>query len=165
MDESDGHAAFSYAAGNTLDRVIANVTYTEEARKICFQQKWGTICHPTWRAAPLAPREDIGVFALELRWQPMGYCIGADHDKQCICSPPDDGMPSFPGFYYIQAIRAVCRDHLSFRLHPNARHESNLIYQVLRHAELQIFAADQHGHVTRVICEEQGSLAGRVAGA
>jgi hypothetical protein len=29
----------------------------------------------------------------------MGYCIGADHDKQCICSPPDDRLPRFPGFY------------------------------------------------------------------
>src|SRR6202030_70440 len=165
MHESNGHAAFSYAAGNALDRVVANVTYTEEARKICFQQKWSTICHPTWLVAHLAPRADIAVFALELRWQPMGYCIGADHDKQCICSPPDDRLPRFPGFYCFQVIRAVCRDHLSFRLHPNARRESSLIDQVLRHAALQIFAATQHGHRTRVICEEQGSLAGRVAAA
>ena len=84
MYESYGHAAFSNAAGNALDRVVANVTYTEEARKICFQQKWSTICRPTWLVAHLAPRADIAVFALELRWQPMGYCIGADHDKQCI---------------------------------------------------------------------------------
>jgi hypothetical protein len=27
---------------------------------------------------------------LELRWQPICYCIGADHDKQCICIPMDD---------------------------------------------------------------------------
>src|ERR1700736_5744711 len=95
----------------------------------------------------------------------MGYYIGADHDKQSICSPPDDRLPRFPGFYCFQAIRAVCRDHLSFRLHPNARHESNLIDEVLRHAELQIFAADQQGHLTRVICEEQSTLAGKVAAA
>src|SRR5580692_12311264 len=99
MHESNGHAAFSYAAGNALDRVVANVTYTEEARKICFQQKWGTICHPTWLVAHLAPRADIAVFALELRWQPIGNCIGTDHDKQSICSPPDDRLPRFPGFY------------------------------------------------------------------
>jgi hypothetical protein len=24
---------------------------------------------------------DIAVFALELSWQPTGYCIGADHDN------------------------------------------------------------------------------------
>ena len=49
MHESNGHATFSYAAGNALDRVVANVTCTEEARKICFQQKWGTICaQPGW---------------------------------------------------------------------------------------------------------------------
>ncbi len=44
MHESNGHTAFSYAAGNALDRVEANVTNTEEAQKICFQQKWSTIC-------------------------------------------------------------------------------------------------------------------------
>ena len=101
----------------TLDRVVANVTYTEEARKICFQQKWSTICRPTRLVAHLAPRADIAVFALELRWQPIGYCIGADHDKQSICSPPDDGLSRFPSFYCFQAIRAIRRDHLSFRLH------------------------------------------------
>src|ERR1700758_2297535 len=146
MHESNGHAAFSYAAGYALDRVVSNITYTEKARKICFQQKWGTICCPTWLVAHLASSSDIAVFPLELRWQPIGHCIGADHDKQCICSPADDRLPRFPGFYCFQAIRAFCRDHLSFRLHPNAWHESNLIDQVLRHAALQIFAADQHGH-------------------
>ena len=39
MHESNGHAAFSHAAGNTLDRGVANVAYTEEAGEICFQQK------------------------------------------------------------------------------------------------------------------------------
>src|ERR1700686_2259294 len=132
MHESNGHAAFSYAAGNALDRVVANVTYTEEARKTCFQQKWVAFYRPTWLVAHLASRADIAVFALELRWQPIGHCIGADHDKQCICSPADDRLPLFPGVYRFQTLRAVCRDNLSLRLHPNAGHESNLIDQVLR---------------------------------
>ena len=95
MDVSDGHAAFSNAARNAFDRVVTNVAYTEEAGKICFEQKRATICRPTWLVAQLAPRADIAVFALKLSWQPMGYCIGADHDKQCICSPPDDRPPVF----------------------------------------------------------------------
>src|SRR5579863_5472036 len=136
MHESNGHAALSHAARNTFDRVVANVAYTEEARKICFQQKWSTICRPTWLVAHFASCTDIAVFTLELRWQPIGYCIGADHDKQCICRPADDRLPLFPGVYCFQTIRAVCRDHLSFRLNPNARHQSNLIDQVLRHAAL-----------------------------
>src|SRR3984957_5511075 len=106
MHESNGHAAFSNAAGNALDRVVANVTYTEEARKICFQQKWSTICRPTWLVAYLAPRADIAVFALELSWQPMACCIGTDHDKQCICSLSDDGLPLFPRVDCFQTIRA-----------------------------------------------------------
>ena|SRR5580698_4391576 len=145
MHESNSHAAFSHAAGNALDRVVANVPYTEEARKICFQQKWGTISCPTWPVAHLATRADIAVFALELRWQPMGYCIGSDHDKHRICSPADDRLIPFPGIYCFQTLRAVCGDHLSFRLHPNASHENKLIDQVLRHTALQIVAADQHG--------------------
>src|ERR1700674_1637244 len=124
MHESNGHAAFSYAAGNALDRVVANVTYTEEAGKICFQQKWSTICRPTWLVAHLAPRADISVFALELSGLPIGYRLGADHDKQRICSLSDDGLPPFPSAYCFQAIRSVRRDRLSFRLSPNARHES-----------------------------------------
>src|ERR1700680_4815793 len=95
MHESKGHAAFSYAARSALDRVVANVTYTEEARKICIQQKWSTICRPTWLVAHLASRSDIAVFPLELRWQPIGHCIGPDHDKQAIRSPPDDPLPPF----------------------------------------------------------------------
>jgi len=90
MHERNGHAAFSYAAGNALDRVVANVSYAKEARKICFQQKWSTICRPTRPVAHLASRADVAVFTLELRWQPICYCIGADHDKQCICIPMDD---------------------------------------------------------------------------
>src|ERR1700722_3482590 len=142
MHESNGHTAFPYAAGNALDRVVAYVTYTEEARKICFQQKWSTICCPTMLVPQFASRADIAVFTLELRWQPMGYGIGSDHDKQCICSPADQRLPFFPGLYFFQTLRAVCRDHLSFRLHPNAGRESNLIDQVLRHAALQSFAAE-----------------------
>src|ERR1700723_332069 len=130
MHESNGHAAFSYAAGNALDRVEANVTNTEKARKICFQQKWGAICRPTWPVAHLASRADIAVLALELRWQPVGYCIGADHDKQCIRIPADDRLPLFPGVNCFQTIGAVRRDHLSFRLHPYARQQSNLIDQI-----------------------------------
>src|SRR5580704_14622649 len=109
MYESNGHAAFSYAARNALDRVVANVSYTEEARKICFQQKWSTICRPTSLIAHLAPRADMAVFALELSWQPMGYCIGADHDKQCIGSPANNRASGFLGFDGFQAIRAVRR--------------------------------------------------------
>ncbi len=78
MHESDGHAAFSYAARNAFDRVAANVAYAEETGKICFQREWSTICRPTWLVAHLAPRADIAVVALKLSWQPMGYCIGAD---------------------------------------------------------------------------------------
>src|ERR1700686_5356313 len=104
MHKSNGHAAFSYATGNALDRVVANVTYTEEARKICFQQKRGTICCPTWLVAHLASRADITVLALELRRQPIGFCFGADHDKQCICSPAGDRLRRFPGFYCLQTI-------------------------------------------------------------
>jgi hypothetical protein len=32
MHESNGHAALPYAAGNALDRVVANVTYTKYYR-------------------------------------------------------------------------------------------------------------------------------------
>src|SRR3984957_11582510 len=113
MHESNGNAAFSNAAGNALDRVVANVTYTEKARKICFQQKWSTICRPTWLVAHLSPRADITVFASELSRQPMGHCIGADHDKQCVCNPANNTASRFPSFDSIQAIRAVCRDHLN----------------------------------------------------
>src|SRR5580692_10511852 len=137
MYEGYSHAAFSNAARNALDRVVANVANTEEARKICFQQKWAAISRPTWPVAHLASRADVAVLALELRWQPVGYCIGADHDKQCIRSPADDRLPFFPGVNCFQTIRAVRRNHLSFRLHPYARHQSNLIDQILRHADLQ----------------------------
>ena len=95
MYESNGHAAFSYAARNAFDRVVANIAYTEEARKICFQQKWSTICRPTWLVAHLAPRADTAVFALELSRHPMGYGIGADHDKQRICSPANNRASRF----------------------------------------------------------------------
>jgi hypothetical protein len=63
MHESDGHAAFSYAAGNALARVVANVTYTEEARKISLQQKWGAIRCPTRLVARLASCAYIRVHA------------------------------------------------------------------------------------------------------
>src|SRR5579859_2917339 len=165
MHESNGHATFSYAAGNAFDGVVANVAYAEKAGQVRFQQKWGTGSCPIRLVAYLAPRADVAVFALELRRQPIGDRIGADHDKERIRIASEGRLPRFPGFYCFQTIRTVSRDHLSFRLHPNARHESNLIDQVLRHAALEIFAADQHGHRTRVVSKEQGSLAGRVAGA
>jgi hypothetical protein len=98
VHEGDCHAAFSHAAGNTLDRGVANVAYTEEAGEICFQQKWSTTCRPTWLVAHLAPRADIAVFALKLSRQPMGYCIGADHDKQRICRPANNRASRILGF-------------------------------------------------------------------
>ena len=107
MHESNGHTAFSYAAGNALDRVVANVTNAEEAREDLFLAEMEHGLPPTWLVANLAARPDIAVFALELRWQPMGYCIGADHDKQCICRPPDDRLPGFPGFYC--SLSNLCR--------------------------------------------------------
>jgi hypothetical protein len=62
--------------------------------KICFQQKWSAICRPTSLIAHLAPRADMAVLALELSWQPMGYRIGADHDKKCICARRITGPPA-----------------------------------------------------------------------
>jgi hypothetical protein len=52
---------------------------------------------------------------------------------------------------------------MCLRLHQNARHEGNLIDQVLRHAVLQIVAPNQYGHRARVACEKKSSLAGRIA--
>lgn len=52
-------------------------------------------------------------FRLEPTRQPMGHCIGADHDKQRICSPADDRLPLFAGVYGFQTIPPLCRDNLS----------------------------------------------------
>ena len=68
MHESNGHTAFPHTAGDALDRVVAYVTCTEEARKTCFQQKWSSICRPTMLVPQFASRADIAVFTLELRW-------------------------------------------------------------------------------------------------
>jgi hypothetical protein len=44
MHESNGHAAFSHTAGNSLDRVVTNVAYAEKAGQALERQI--EISHP-----------------------------------------------------------------------------------------------------------------------
>ena len=76
MHEGDRHAAFSHAAGNTLDGVIADIANAENARKIGFQQKRGAICCPTSKIGNLKPGANVAALSEELRRQLVGCCVG-----------------------------------------------------------------------------------------
>ena len=46
VDERDSHAAFADAAGDSLDRTVADIAGTKDAGEVGFERKWFAIQRP-----------------------------------------------------------------------------------------------------------------------
>src|SRR6266508_708025 len=171
MDELDRRGALSDRRGDPLDRPVAHVARSEDAREAGLQPERRALERPAgWRLAGTeqvtAGHDVAAVVTLDDAVQPPGVRLGADQHEQRRRGHrlggavlPVDQRDAF------QPPPPVPVDHLGAQADRDVRGRLDLLDQVVRHAGAQGVLQSQDGHRGGVPGQVDGRLAGGVPGA
>src|ERR1700682_6227129 len=169
MDQRDSTGSFAHCRGDALHAAGPDVTHGEDARKTCFENKWGASQRPMGghqvglRYVRAGLHESLGVKG-HTALKPTSIRHSADHEEHMpdVVSLDNTGDAVSP-LDVLEVSVAFERNEIDVRVQHDRGALLNSSNQIARHRCRQTLRADEHMDPTGGPREEDRGLAGGIA--
>src|SRR6476469_4745192 len=167
MDEGDGHASFADRRCHALHGAETHVARGEDARHAGLEEIRITVVGPAAACGDIGARQyEAALVECDLGRQPGRVRIGADEDEQPTARAAElRAGRTIPDVDRLELDVAVHARNFRAEQDLDVRLAPDLVHEVLGHALLERVATADDRHGAGVVGEEEGRLAGRIAGA